>query len=254
VRSAATAPKRSARRSADRRATARRPAPKTRRSRAHRPSSRRIERKPRQATPIPGRLVPLAVGRTASAVSDLADSGLVVRLTRGRLWIGVLAALLTGIVALNMVSLSITASSSETARSVEELTRQGSALRARLAAELSNERVHTVAATLGLIVPEPGAIRYRRPAGGDAAEAARRLRSGELTVDPAPAPAAATEGLPAPTVPGAAAGSVPAPAAEPEAEAAAPPAEPQPEAPPPAPAPVAGAGAGDPTAGGVAPP
>ena len=38
--------------------------------------------------PMPARLVPLAVGRTAVAVSGLADSGVVHRLTRGRLWIG----------------------------------------------------------------------------------------------------------------------------------------------------------------------
>ena len=37
-----------------------------------------------------------------------------------------------------------------------------------------------MAAELGLIVPEPGVIRYLRPEPGDAAEAARRLRAGEL--------------------------------------------------------------------------
>jgi len=45
-----------------------------------------------------GQLIPLAVG-TASAVRGLPDSSLIVRLTRGRAWIGVLGVLLAGIVA-----------------------------------------------------------------------------------------------------------------------------------------------------------
>jgi hypothetical protein len=56
--------------------------------------------------------VPVAVGATAGAVGGLADSGLVVRLTRGRLWIGALAMLLVGIVALNVMALSLNATSS----------------------------------------------------------------------------------------------------------------------------------------------
>ena len=61
-------------------------------------------------------LVPLAVGRTAAAVSDLADSGLLLRLTRGRLWIGMLTTLLVGIVALNVLALSFSATASSSAR------------------------------------------------------------------------------------------------------------------------------------------
>ena len=126
----------------------------------------------------------MAVGRTAGAVGGLADSGLVKRLTKGRLWIAALAALLVGIVALNVVSLSLNSRSSDAARAVENLEREGSSLRAQLAQELSTQRVQSVAAGLGLIYPEPGAISYLRPSEGDAAEAARRLRSGELAAVP----------------------------------------------------------------------
>ncbi|MGE5407836.1 MAG: hypothetical protein ACM3NV_04430, partial [Syntrophothermus sp.] len=52
----------------------------------------------------------VVVGRTAATVRDLPDSGLIVRMTRGRLWIGVLGVLLVGIVALNVVTLSFAAS------------------------------------------------------------------------------------------------------------------------------------------------
>jgi hypothetical protein len=218
---------------------------------ARRGATRAPARRSRGATPIPGRLVPLAVGRTAGAVNGLADSGLVMRLTRGRLWIGALAALLIGIVALNVVALGLSASGSDTARSVEEMTRQGSAMRAQLAEELSDERVQGVAATLGLIVPEPGAIRYLRLSEGDAAEAARRLSSGELTAAPAPVELESAEVVPvAPVAP-----EVTPPAVEPAPPeiAPAPPVE-SPAAPPAPPAGAGSAGGGALSGGGVASP
>ena len=73
-------------------------------------------RAPARKSPAPvrrpgGHLIPIAVG-TASAVGRLPDSGLMVRLTRGRAWIGVLGVLLTGIVALNVITLSFAAATS----------------------------------------------------------------------------------------------------------------------------------------------
>jgi cell division septation protein DedD len=126
--------------------------------------------------------VPLAVGRTAGAVSGLADSGLVHRLTRGRLWIGALTTLLVGIVALNVLALSLNASSSRVGMQADSLKRQISALRAEIATNgASNKRIQDAAANLGLIVPEPGAVGYLRHGADDATVAARRLASGELT-------------------------------------------------------------------------
>ena len=131
---------------------------------------------------MPVRLVPLAVGRTAVAVSGLAESGLVYRLTRGRLWIGALTTLLVGIVSLNVFALSLNASSSKVGRQADELKREISALRAKIATNgASNQRIQAAAAKLGLIVPEPGAVGYLRPSRGDAEAAAKRLVSGELT-------------------------------------------------------------------------
>jgi hypothetical protein len=137
-------------------------------------------------TPMPARLVPMAVGRTAVAVSGLADSGLVHRLTRGRLWIGALTTLLVGIVSLNVLALSFNASSSRVGRQADALDREISALRAKIATNgASNARVQAAAAKLGLTVPEPGAVGYLRPGPGDATVAAKRLASGELTSSPA---------------------------------------------------------------------
>ncbi len=64
---------------------------------------RRRPRRPARRTrgaPAGARML---VGRTAFAVRGLPDSGLMVRLTRGRAWIALLGVLLAGIVALNVV-------------------------------------------------------------------------------------------------------------------------------------------------------
>jgi hypothetical protein len=172
---AATATARKAPRVTARTRRAPRPAP----VRAARPAPRRA---PRPAPrPLP-RLVPVAVGRTAVAVGDLADSGLVLRLTRSRIWIGLLGSLLVGIVALNVFALSLNASSSKTAGIADELRSENSALTTQIADRLSNERAQQAAAQLGLIVPEPGAILYLDPKPGDAAAAASRLRRGAITI------------------------------------------------------------------------
>jgi hypothetical protein len=123
----------------------------------------------------------VAAARTAGAVGGIADSGLVVRLTRSRLWIGLLGALLVGIVALNVVALSFSSNSSAAARQADELRRQNSALRADIATQLSSQEVQATATKLGLAFASPGAIRYLKPSDDDAVTAAQRLRSGELT-------------------------------------------------------------------------
>lgn len=131
---------------------------------------------------MPARLVPLAVGTTAGAVSGLAESGLVHRLTRGRMWIGLLATLLVGIVALNVFTLSVNATSSRTTRQTDVLQRQNSALQGQIAAAgASSDRVQTLAGKLGMIVPELGSIGYVEAGPKDAALAAQRLESGAIT-------------------------------------------------------------------------
>ncbi len=129
-----------------------------------------------------------AVGRTAVAVGGIADSGLVFRLTRGRLWIGLLGTLLVGIVGLNVVALSFSATSSEAAAQADELERRNSALEAQLASMLSADELEKAADDLGLHVPLPGSYRYVKASPDDAAIAAQRLKDGELSGTPPPAP------------------------------------------------------------------
>jgi hypothetical protein len=142
----------------------------------------------RRAAPRTARIVPFAVGRTAAAVAGIADTGLLHRLTRGRLWIGLLTALLVGIVAINVFALSFGATASKLGREADGIQRANSALRARLAGKLSDLTVQRAALRAGLVFPPAGSIRYVRAKPGDAAIAARRLAQGDLVAGTAPAP------------------------------------------------------------------
>jgi len=145
--------------------------------------------------PRGARLVPLAVGRTAAAVSNLADTGVLFRLTRGRLWIATLTTLLVGIVALNVMELSFGAAASTMGREADVLKREDSTLRTRLASKLSDQRVQQVAGAHGLVEPPAGSIGYLTVSGNDAAIAARRLARGHLTYGSPVVPGAAASSL-----------------------------------------------------------
>jgi hypothetical protein len=124
--------------------------------------------------------LPGAALRSAVAVRDLSDSSLIVRLTRGRGWIAVLSVLLFGIVALNVVSLSLNAGSGRVSQAVEELERQNSGLRAQLAEQLSASRVQGAAAAEGMAVPAPEDISYLSPEDGDLERLLKLLNDGTL--------------------------------------------------------------------------
>jgi hypothetical protein len=175
-----TAPVRASRAAPARKPAPTRPAPARKAPARRTPATRRPAARTRrsQVTPIPGRLVAVGVGSTAGAIGGIADSSLVVRLTRGRLWIGLLATLLVGIVALNVVALGLNASSSKVAQQSDGLMRANSALRAKIAGGLASDNVESAARKLGLVVPEPGSIRYLTANPDDVATAAKRLREG----------------------------------------------------------------------------
>jgi cell division protein FtsL len=124
-------------------------------------------------------LLPHAAVRTAGAVRDLSDSGLIVRLTQGRVWIGVLGALLAGIVALNVVILSLNTGAGQLDQRIDRLERENSGLRAELAQRLSSGRVEAAAARLGMAVPDPRDITYLQAGDGDAKRAANALGSAD---------------------------------------------------------------------------
>jgi hypothetical protein len=119
-----------------------------------------------------------AAARTAGVLRGLPDSGLIVRLTRGRGWIALLSVLLTGIVALNVVSLSLNASQGKIAQQSLILEQENSALRARLAQRLANDRVRNAAASLGMTSPGPQDISYVDSTGKSIRITAQRLAAG----------------------------------------------------------------------------
>lgn len=194
-------------------------------------SRRRSTASPRRPVAVPNR----ASGPRSSfalaavgTVSTVADSGVVLRLTRSRVWIGLLASLLVGIVALNVMALSLNAASSKTAGLSDDLREQNSALRADIADGLSNVRLQSVAERIGLVMPLAASALMLNPSAGDAEQAARRLKRGDFeigstyvvpppavpvapVVDPATGAALPEEAVAAPTDPAAGAPAAEAP-------------------------------------------
>jgi uncharacterized membrane protein YgcG len=147
-------------------------------------------------------LFPQAAVRSAGAVRDFSDSGLIVRLTRGRGWIAVLCALLGGIVALNVVSLSLTAGSGRTSLQIDALKTEVSSLRAQIDERLSAVKVEAEAARLGLANPDPRAITFLSAANANAARLAHLLATDSFLLapsQPSSYPAPGTSYAPVPT-------------------------------------------------------
>lgn len=114
-------------------------------------------------------------GRAAVAVTQLPESGLIHRLTRGRVWIAVLGVLLVGIVALNVVTLSFAASAGKVQESNLVLSKENSMLAGLEAKKYGQEIQRHEAAEQGLVMStaaEPQDVTARPT---DAAEAAVRL-------------------------------------------------------------------------------
>ncbi len=189
-------------------ATARKPRPSASRTATRTAAKTRSRSRASAAGPAPRRPVAsggvvafpvAAVGRTAHAVSGLADSGLVHGLARSRAWIVLLGVLLAGIVAVNVFGLSLSASNSRVAAKIGELQQANGVLRARIAARTSTDGIQKDAAGLGLRVPEPDAVHYLHLGGNEAAIAAKRLAAGEIGAT-LPADGTATVADPATTV------------------------------------------------------
>jgi hypothetical protein len=123
-----------------------------------------------------GQLIPIAAG-AATAVRQLPDSGLMVRMTRGRAWIAVLGVLLVGIVAINVVTLSLSASAGHIDRNIQALEEENPLLRARDAERSGATRIRHEAAGLGLTPASADQIGYIQASAKDVAIAAQRLEA-----------------------------------------------------------------------------
>jgi hypothetical protein len=190
---------------------------------------------------------------------SLHDSPLLDRLLRGRGWIGLLGVLLIGLVALNVSLLKLNSEAGRDADAAKALRIRNDRLKARIARLASGERLEAVGARLGLVMPEPGRIRYLSVRSIDGRRAAKAIRSSQGS-DPAPAPAVAPPAdAPAATDPAGADSTAPPaapPATDPVASTPAPGAAspaPAQAAPPQAP-PVGAPGTGGQAPGAEAPP
>jgi hypothetical protein len=153
-------------------APARKPAP-ARKAPARKAPAKKVA--PTRKAPPRGHLIPVAVGRTAVAVSRVPDTRPIVGLTRGRAWIAVLGLLLIGIVGLNVATLGVTERATRIDQQIQTLERENSILRTRVERRLSSQRVEQAAALLGMSAPSADDIR-RGEAGPEAVrEAVRRL-------------------------------------------------------------------------------
>jgi hypothetical protein len=145
------------------------------------PARKAPVRKPARKAPARrpgGQLIPLAVG-TATAVRKLPDSSLMVRLTRGRAWIAVLGVLLVGIVALNVVTLSLAAGAGHVDRNIQALDEENSLLRSRDAQRSGAGRIRQDAAALGLSAAAVDQVGSLQASPRDVETAARRLAAAE---------------------------------------------------------------------------
>jgi hypothetical protein len=135
------------------------------------------------------RVLPYAAGtagRAAVAVTQLPESGLIHRLTRGRAWIGLLGVLLVGIVALNVVTLSFAASAGKVEALNASLSKENSVMQGLAAKKYGQARMRHEAKELGLAPTteadaQPQLINARKT---DVAEAAARLKAAVASANP----------------------------------------------------------------------
>src|SRR3954462_11567542 len=116
--------------------------------------------------------------------------GLLDRVLRGPLYIALIGILLAGIVFFNVDVLELNHGIAHTDARATQLKRDNSALMLRLAQLGASERIQRVALEHGLVLPQPGDVRYLRARRQDAVRAVRVMT--------APNPSAASAGAVAP--------------------------------------------------------
>jgi hypothetical protein len=194
----------------------------TRRRPAQRPP-RRVSGPARGGRPKAGATVPrggaVAVTpplglRLARRGGRIVDARFLDRLLRGRVWIGLLAVGLMGIVFIQVSMLRLNAGISRAITTAETLSHQNASLRADISKLDSGERIADSAGALGMVQPAAGSVNYLDARKGDARAAAQAIRPPRKDATGASASAAA-----APTQATTTAQAAPA-TAQPQAQAA----------------------------------
>ena len=146
------------------------PAPSRRRR--SRPAARPhpVRRPQRTERSIAGRSA-----RVAQAVVRLPDSGAVRGLSRTRTWIVVIAILLTGLVAVNLVAVSFGTEASRNLTQIQALERENAILESTGTVAVSIPHVQEGATEIGMVSPDPMTVRFVEHSPSDIAAAAQRL-------------------------------------------------------------------------------
>ena len=105
----------------------------------------------------------------------LPDSGAVKGLSRTRTWIVVIAILLTGLVAVNLVAVSFGTEASRNLTQTQALERRNAILESTGIAAISVPEVREGATEMGMISPDPTTVRFVEHSPEDVAAAAQRL-------------------------------------------------------------------------------
>lgn len=125
--------------------------------------------------PAPQRRRSGAVTRPATRVAVPRFDGIAVldRLLRGPAYIALVGILLAGIVFFNVDVLELNHGIARTDTRSSQLKRENAALTLKLAKLGSSERIQRMALDQGLVLPQPGDVRYLRADRGDAERALR---------------------------------------------------------------------------------
>jgi hypothetical protein len=102
---------------------------------------------------------PLA-SRSAAYIRALPDHALLDRIIRGRYWIPLLGVLLVGIVAMQVEVLKLNAGIGRALEQSTSLQSRNEQLRAAVARGADDQRIESMAAHMGMVMPQPAAIRF----------------------------------------------------------------------------------------------
>ncbi len=102
---------------------------------------------------------PLAA-RSAAYLRALPDHALLDRIIRGRYWIPLLGVLLVGIVAMQVEVLKLNAGIGRALEQSTSLQDRNEQLRAAVARGADDQRIESIAAHMGMVMPQPSAVRF----------------------------------------------------------------------------------------------
>ena len=144
----------------------------------HAPARTRPARRPAPQRRRSGAAVP----RTRTLARPRFDFVTVLdRLLRGPAYIAMVGILLVGIVFFNVDVLQLNHGIASTDVASSQLKRENATLMLRLAKLGSSERIQQVALDRGMVLPQPGDVRYLRAHPGDAARALRVMTAPDAT-------------------------------------------------------------------------